>query len=179
MPRSLQIFLAKKSCTSVWRGTVELRRYSGLKNTECFVPSRTKTHPCIRRWRMRLIRFTRSGKRELFTDYPALRLAARQRTIDVQNQRKSLLQVFPCFPKRPSLGVHARYFFNPRDVPSSPFFVHGIKTLRHIRTVYRFLCHDVNNPHRRSPSLGKRGLEGSSSAVARRLRLTPLNPLLS
>jgi hypothetical protein len=49
IPKSRQILRAKKEWISPWRGTVELRRDVGLKNTLCLEPSRRKTHPSF--WR--------------------------------------------------------------------------------------------------------------------------------
>jgi hypothetical protein len=49
IPRSRQIFFAKKLSISVWRGTVEDFLTRGLKKTLCLAPSLIKTHPFLRR----------------------------------------------------------------------------------------------------------------------------------
>jgi len=57
IPKSLQIFLAKKELISVCRGTVENRWVVGLKNKLCFAPSFAKTQPCFSRYAIRTRRF--------------------------------------------------------------------------------------------------------------------------
>ena len=58
MPKSRQIFLARKGLTSVWRGTAERRLSTGFSHHEWFAPSRTSRQPCAARWRMSSRRFT-------------------------------------------------------------------------------------------------------------------------
>src|SRR3989338_3405936 len=50
IPRSLQIFSARKSSISLCLGTVEVRSSFGFIKTECLCPSRTKRHPWTRKY---------------------------------------------------------------------------------------------------------------------------------
>ena len=57
IPRSLQIFLARMSIISVWRGTADRLFNVGLCHQECRAPSRSCTHPCSRKYRSNSCRF--------------------------------------------------------------------------------------------------------------------------
>ena len=56
--RSLQIFRAKNSLISRWRGTAETLRFASFTKTEWQPPSRRRRQPCVSKWRTRSIRFT-------------------------------------------------------------------------------------------------------------------------
>jgi hypothetical protein len=58
MLRSRQIFRARMSLTSEWRGTTELLRVVRFTKTEWFAPSRSSTHPCCSRCCTNSRRFT-------------------------------------------------------------------------------------------------------------------------
>jgi serine/threonine protein kinase len=58
---SLQIFRARNSLISRWRGTVADFRTARLTWTECRPPSQKSAHPCCSRWRSKSSRFTPSA----------------------------------------------------------------------------------------------------------------------
>ncbi len=59
--RSLQIFRARSSSISVWRGTAECVCWLGLCHHECLRPSRSKAHPFLRKCRISSARFIPTG----------------------------------------------------------------------------------------------------------------------
>lgn len=124
MPKSLQIFRARKESISLCRGTVEKRPAAGLKNKLCFAPSLMKTQPCFRRYAKRSGRFIwlrRDAKR--LTNYRSFESFG-SHSIRFNDECGCFFQILFCFTKNSSLRVCTRNLLNPADVSPPALLIH-------------------------------------------------------
>jgi len=110
IPKSLQIFRHKTSLISACLGTADRRPFAGFPHQEWLPPSRTSSHPFLRRWARNARRFTpESG-------FPRTRVP---RTGAPRFDSSPALKVFHKLVSRLALAIYARDFLEPTHPPSA------------------------------------------------------------
>src|SRR5438132_14343072 len=97
MPKSLQIFAARRSEICVWRGTDAVSCLSGLKEIECVSPSRSNLHACSRRCARRVRRFMKTGSPVFLNNSSPRDVFFSLCPIGLENQRNGFFQVLARF----------------------------------------------------------------------------------